>query len=408
MRSQLLNKINWPRSKILYYQSKIALNGNNPDLYYKLGRLFSDQERWLEAANSYQQAIKLNSPNLSGVYHFLAEVLIKLDSLEEAIVACRHAIDLNPDIFQPYFYLGEIFVRQKRWLEAIENLKKALELNPNFFWSYYHLGIALAKLEKWQEAVKALSCAVDLNPSHYDSYEQLLKSLNYLRDANNPESKIKDKIFNSSKFWSFSSNSQMQRILITGAAGQIGKSLRQYLEKSYKIRCLDIKPIPDAKDFWLVDISDFKALQKAMKSVDVVIHLAGNPSLHQPWDDVYNSSIGGTYNVFEAARQSGIPKVIYASSNHVSGWLEVEKEPIITPDMPVRPDSLYAVGKVFGEALGRFFADKYQMSIVCLRIGSFKNNAQAQNSHSRIAQTWCSPRDLAQLVELMYPLKTSG
>ena len=128
----------------------------------------------------------------------------------------------------------------------------------------------------------------------------------------------------------------MQRILITGAAGRIGKSLRQYLGKSYKIRCLDIKPIPDAKDVWLVDISDFKALHKAMKSVDVVIHLAGNPSLQQPWNHVYNSSIGGTYNVFEAARQSGISKIIYASSNHVSGWLEIEKEPCITPDMPVR------------------------------------------------------------------------
>lgn len=83
MRSQLLKKINLPRIKILYYQSKIALNANNPNAYYKLGRLFSEQERWLEAANSYQQAIKLNYPNLSKVYHFLAKVLIQLDRLEE-------------------------------------------------------------------------------------------------------------------------------------------------------------------------------------------------------------------------------------------------------------------------------------------------------------------------------------
>lgn len=105
--------------------------------------------------------------------------------------------------------------------------------------------------------------------------------------------------------------------------------------------------------------------------------------------------IAGTYNVFEAARRVGIKQLIYASSNHVSGWREVIGESDITPEMVVRPDSLYGVGKAFGEALAQFFVDQYGMSIICLRIGSFLPYPNSDRS----LKTWCSPRDLAQLVQ---------
>ncbi|MEB3883258.1 NAD(P)-dependent oxidoreductase [Lyngbya sp. CCY1209] len=187
----------------------------------------------------------------------------------------------------------------------------------------------------------------------------------------------------------------MRTVLVTGAAGRIGRSLRQILARHYHFRCLDLKPISEVEDAIAADVTDFDAVFRAMAGVDAVIHLAGNPDPKQPWEDVYGSSIAGTYTVFEAARRAGVGKIIYASSNHVSGWREVAGEERITPEMPVRPDSLYGVGKVFGEALGRFYADKYGMSVICLRIGSFLDRPEGK----RTLKTWCSPRDLAQLVQ---------
>lgn len=187
----------------------------------------------------------------------------------------------------------------------------------------------------------------------------------------------------------------MRKVLITGAAGQIGRSLRELLADYYQFRCLDIKPIPNVDEAIIADITDFEAVSQAMVGVDGVIHLASNPAVEQPWQDVYQGGIAGTYTVFEAARQGGVKQIIYASSNHVSGWREIIGEQYITPAMAVRPDSLYGVGKVFGEALAQFFVDKYGMSIICLRIGSFLEFPYSD----RTLKTWCSPRDLAQLVQ---------
>jgi nucleoside-diphosphate-sugar epimerase len=188
-------------------------------------------------------------------------------------------------------------------------------------------------------------------------------------------------------------------VLLTGAAGSIGTSLRQELGSEYYFRCFDRVRVRDATDVRVGDINNFKAVLKAMRDVDAVIHLAANPSVEQPWQDVYTSGIGGTYNVFEAARQAGIKQIIYASTNHVSGWREVQQEPQITPEQLIRPSSLYAVGKAFGEALGQFFVDRYEMSIVCLRIGWFKTEPKLYSPNDPLLATYCSPRDLAQLVK---------
>jgi uronate dehydrogenase len=184
---------------------------------------------------------------------------------------------------------------------------------------------------------------------------------------------------------------------MTGAAGQIGCSLRQHLALQYHFRCLDKQSIPDEEDMVTADILDFQAVLAATEGVEAVIHLAANPSPQQPWSDVYTSGIAGTYNILEAAREVGVNKIIYASTNHViAGWEGLKKQ--IFPEMPTRPDSLYGVGKAFGEALGCFYADEHNLSVICLRIGNFQPEPQFQNVYQRNARIWCSPRDLAQLV----------
>jgi len=191
----------------------------------------------------------------------------------------------------------------------------------------------------------------------------------------------------------------MKKVLLTGAAGRIGTSLRQHLRGIYHFRCLDLKPTEGEEDVVVADIQDMDAVMQAMTGMDAVVHLAANPSGSQPWESVLSSSINGTYTVLEAARRCEVKKIVYASTNHVVGWYEKEKAEKVTWNMPVRPDSLYGVGKACGEALGRFYSDAYGISVICLRIGSFVAQPKPKSPDDRILRTWCSPRDLAQLVQ---------
>ena len=128
-----------------------------------------------------------------------------------------------------------------------------------------------------------------------------------------------------------------------------------------------------------------------------MVHLAANASLDTSWEEARELNMTGTYNAFEAARQCGVRKVVFASTNHVTGFHELEGRPA-GPDSPIRPDSLYGVSKAFGEALGRYYSDAFNLSVFCLRIGSFLPSPVGQPE--RVRGTWCSPRDLAQLVRL--------
>ena len=136
------------------------------------------------------------------------------------------------------------------------------------------------------------------------------------------------------------SKTQKKLILLTGSVGRIGRYLRKELEEDYQFRCVDRKLSLSTKNFRSFDIMNFKALLKEMQGVDAVIHLAINSSVDQPWRDTYTTGIGGTYNVFEAARQAGVKKIIYASTNHVSGWRDVLKESNIIGQPHTFPNNL--------------------------------------------------------------------
>ncbi len=189
----------------------------------------------------------------------------------------------------------------------------------------------------------------------------------------------------------------MQRILITGAAGQIGRALRQGLRGSYPlIRLLDVAPLgaPEAgEELVTADIRDMPAVETAMAGIDCVVHLAG-ASVESPWDKVLPLNIEGCYNVFEAARRQRVKRVVFASSNHAVGFHRRER--FIDDTVVPRPDSRYGVSKVFGEAVGRLSADKYGLSVACLRIGTFRNPDRP--AEARQLLTWISHRDMVQLV----------
>lgn len=191
-----------------------------------------------------------------------------------------------------------------------------------------------------------------------------------------------------------------KKVLITGAAGRIGQVLRDGLKDRYDLRVLynrTVLPQQDTEEIQVGSITDLATMEKAVSGCDAVIHMAGNPSTQAPFEDVHEQNSLGTYCVYEACVRQECARVVFASTNHVTG--EYEKEGIYTtPDMPVRPDSFYGASKAHGEALGRYYADNFGLGVICLRIGSFQPaESVTGRKGDRILSTWLSPRDTVQM-----------
>lgn len=188
----------------------------------------------------------------------------------------------------------------------------------------------------------------------------------------------------------------MKTILITGAAGYLGGVLRRGLRGRYTLRLTDIAPLPDAlqagENFAQADLADPAALADLMRGVDTVVHLGGC-SVEAEWEKILHANIEGTYNVFEAARAAGVKRVVYASSHHTVGYYRRTRK--VGVDEPPRPDSRYGVSKVFGEAVGRMYADKYGLEVLCQRIGVAR--PAPQNARGMLA--YLSERDYVHLTE---------
>jgi uronate dehydrogenase len=184
-------------------------------------------------------------------------------------------------------------------------------------------------------------------------------------------------------------------ILITGAAGYLGSVLRAGLREQYRLRLTDRVPLPTplnpAEEFRKAELEDLDALESAMQGIHTVVHLGGMLRESAPWSAILAANIGGTYNVFESARRSGVKRVVYASSHHVVGFYRRGR--MIGADEPVRPDSRYGASKAFGEALGRFYADKFGLSVICQRIGV----ARPKPPHRRSLSNWLSENDYVGL-----------
>jgi uronate dehydrogenase len=183
-------------------------------------------------------------------------------------------------------------------------------------------------------------------------------------------------------------------ILITGAAGRIGTYLRRGLPPlGWRLRLLDVRQ-PDNlaadEEAVVADITDTASVYAAVRGVDAVVHLAGVAS-EAPFADICAANIVGTQTVFEAARRAGVRRIAYTSSNHAVGF--TPRQPVVPADVPIRPDTYYGVSKAFGEALARFFVDRYGMRIACLRIGSCEDEPSSVRSLS----TWLSPGDAVRL-----------
>jgi len=197
----------------------------------------------------------------------------------------------------------------------------------------------------------------------------------------------------------------MKKIVLTGAAGRLGGYLREPLTKKCdQLVSTDISPdigqLFAGEAFVQADLGDFAAMSEIIKGAEMVVHFGGHPD-EKPFDEILHANIIGCYNVWQAALDAGVRRIVYASSIHAVGLYP--KNQALTPATEHRPDSFYGLAKCFAEDMAKLYWDKKGLEAVCLRILSCANVTNA-----RALGSWLSYGDLVHLVERAVDTPVAG
>jgi uronate dehydrogenase len=204
----------------------------------------------------------------------------------------------------------------------------------------------------------------------------------------------------------------VSRLLITGAAGNMGRLLRPLLRRDDRVlRLADLTEVSDlasGEESMIVDVTDPAAIEKACQDVDAILHLGGL-STEASFDDVLNVNVVGTHNVLRAAADAGVSRVILASSNHAVGFYRRSTDApadggVLPDELPARPDTYYGWSKAAVEALGALYHHRFGLDVIAVRIGT----CFAEPIGSRGLSTWLSPEDGARLIEACLAVPTPG
>ena len=190
-----------------------------------------------------------------------------------------------------------------------------------------------------------------------------------------------------------------ERILITGPGGRVGTQIVPLLREHFALRLFDVQHLREQSDDEVLqgDIRDFDGLLKACQGVHALVHLAAVPDEDDFHSKLLPMNLAGGYNAFEAARQAGVRKVLFASTGQTI--LNYPRGHWVTPEMPVRPHTVYACTKIFGEALGRYYSETHNMQVICIRLCWFQGyDSPRLRNEKEWWPKWCSPRDLTQLI----------
>ena len=188
----------------------------------------------------------------------------------------------------------------------------------------------------------------------------------------------------------------IKTILITGALGRIGSALVKYidaLETGYDLRLADLE-VEDERGVQ-VNVTDLASCRLACEAVDAVIHLAAVASPDASFEEILPTNIVGTYNIFQAASEAGVRRIVYASSAHVVAGYPLDVQ--VRTDMPVRPRNLYGVSKAYGEALAAYFAYQKNIEAIAVRIGAFGYQHDWVQMSADDLGAWAEPKDLCAL-----------
>lgn len=217
------------------------------------------------------------------------------------------------------------------------------------------------------------------------------------------------------------------RVIITGAAGQIGREMIDALSDSHELRLLDRFRVP-ARASYVADLASCRLRTrwqrglwfarprwiKAFEGADIVLHLAAEPSPNAAWHQVLRDNIEATWNVLTVASHLGINRVVYASSIFAIKALERELAPAcyasggpkIGSDAPPRPLTAYGVSKAVGEQIGRMFVDEGRLaSFIAVRLGHYQ---PVSPEDGELRHLWIGTRDLRGLLRRCVEANVEG
>jgi uronate dehydrogenase len=190
-------------------------------------------------------------------------------------------------------------------------------------------------------------------------------------------------------------NKPFKRLLLTGAGGGLGQVLRDRIKQwADVVRISDIKdlgPAREGEEVMLCDLSDRAAVMKLVEGCDAILHFGGI-SVEDRFEPIMNANILGLHYLYEAVHKFGVKRVVYASSSHTVGFYKTTD--IVDADMPLRPDGFYGLSKCFGEALSRYYYDRFGTETVCIRIGS----SFPEPRNPRMMVTYLGYDDLVELL----------
>jgi uronate dehydrogenase len=185
------------------------------------------------------------------------------------------------------------------------------------------------------------------------------------------------------------------KLLLTGAAGALGRVLREGMKPYARVMRLSDKvamdPVRDNEEVMQCDLADKQAVDDLVRGCDAIVHLGG-VSIERPFEEILEANIKGVFHLYEGARRHNVKRVVFASSNHVIGFHKQGE--MIDASCAKRPDGYYGLSKSYGEDLSRFYFDRYGIETACLRIGS----SFPEPKDRRMLITWLSYRDLTELV----------
>ncbi len=185
-----------------------------------------------------------------------------------------------------------------------------------------------------------------------------------------------------------------KKLLITGASGKVGWSLTSKLRETgrYEIAATDLEA-EAGRGIAALDMTDPDAVRAAARGMDAILHIGWAEDDEDFLGKVLPVNVTGAYHIYEAARECGVSRVVFASSNHATGFYSAEER--VEPEDPYRPDSFYGLSKCYIELLGRLYADKHGISSINVRIGNYPGNRPPASK--RALKIWISERDLASL-----------
>lgn len=158
-----------------------------------------------------------------------------------------------------------------------------------------------------------------------------------------------------------------KRIVITGSEGSLGQILQKGLQDEFNLLCID--KILGNKTVVLDIATEYEKFKNILGKDDIIVHLAWDTTEDYPNENIVPQNKVMAENIYRAAVEKNVSRVIIASSVHTNDYSSVPSGTYLSPQSENWPDTPYGATKIYIEHLGRYYSQKYDLEVICIRFG---------------------------------------